>query len=193
MAKKESGEIAETETVPLVVAGMNKRQDIVTNVTNLSELTLKLGQDAVQWEEIEPSFKIADKADFENVPIVVAAFRLNESTKFMQRDEANPDILNPGRFVSLLVAAIDENNGDIISPWCVVNDGGTGICRSLTRMVNAVEMDADATRESFNRVAATIPPIIAKGGFRRSTYPYEDMNSGSITEATTWYLAANAS
>lgn len=190
MAKgKESAESSEVVKSGPVVAGMSRRQDAVASITNLSELTAKLGQEAVQWEDIEPSFTVADKAQFEGVPIVIAAFRLNESKKFMQRDEANPDILVPGRFVSLLLAAYDEDNGDIISPWVIVNDGSTGICKSLIKMVNTIEADADATRESFNRVAATIPAIVAHGGFRRSDYSYED-EKGNVSEATTWYLAA---
>lgn len=191
MAKSESSaEVAEVTHAGPVVAGMTRRQDAVSAVTNLSQLTAKLGQEAVKWEDIEPSFTIEQKETFEGVPIVVAAFRLNESTKFMQRDEVNPDVLNPGRFVSMLLAPFDENTGDLIGPWVVVNDGSTGICRSLIRMVNAIEEDADATRESFNRVAGTVPPIIANGGFRRSDYPYED-EKGNVTQATTWYLAAS--
>lgn len=191
MAKETaSAEVAEVTHAGPVVAGMSRRQDAVAAVTTLAELTAKLGQEAVKWEDIEPSFTVESKETFEGVPIVVAAFRMNESNKFMQRDEVNPDVLNPGRFVSLLVAPFDENSGDLIGPWVIVNDGGTGICKSLIKMVNVIEADADATRESFNRVAATIPPIIANGGFRRSDYPYED-EKGNISEATTWYLAAS--
>lgn len=169
------------------VLGMSKRQDAVSAITNLADLTNILGQEAVQWEDIEPSFRVGSQEEYEGVPIIVAAFRLNESTKFMQRNEN--DVLIPGKFVSLLLAPFDENNGDIIGPWTIVNDGGTGVCRSLVRMVEQLAPNAGSNRMLFNDTAAGLPPIVAKGGFRRSDYPYED-DKGNVGQATTWYLAA---
>lgn len=172
-----------------LVVGMSRRQDAVEAITNLSQLTELLGQDAVQWEEIEPSFAVATKDTYEGVPLVIGAFRLNVSNKF---GKVVDNILTPGKFISLLVAPFDENSGDFIGPWTIVNDGSTGIAKSLIGLVHKIEPTLNTTdpdRMIFNDTAAHIPAIVVKGGFRASRYPYTDAE-GNVSEATTWYLAS---
>jgi hypothetical protein len=167
---------------------LNRRQDEVARVSNLEELQNRFQSTLVDWNDIEPTFPVIDKEALEGVPFVLAGFRLNESDKFMTRDEVNPEIMNKGRFVSCLVAAIDENTGEFISPWSIINDGSTGIMKSLVKYVKMAtgDEDVDSTKEEFNSAAAGVPPIMCKNGLRASRYPYDD--GKQVTEATTWYI-----
>lgn len=194
MAEKAKGKAADPTEIEkaveenAVVITMSKRQDAVDQVSNLAELQERFGS-TLSWQDIEPSFLVAMKDQFEGVPFVIAGFRMNESTKFLTKDEVNPEILVPGRFVSMLVAAYDENTGDFISPWVILNDGSTGIRDSLVRYVKKVSGDADidATKEEFNSWAAKVPPIKCERGLRASHYNYD--TGESVVEATTWYIA----
>src|SRR6266702_2215352 len=162
---------------------MSTRQTAVEAVSSLSELKALFGNQELDWQSIEPSFKVADKETLEGVPFVIAGFRLNESTKFGKRDENG--VLIPSRFVSMLIASYDDEGS--LSPWVIVNDGGTGIRDQLDRFVKKVNPDAGITLTEFNLTAQEIPPIRCENGLRPSRYDYD--NGESVSEATTWYIA----
>lgn len=185
--KKADVEVVEKPASDLATVSMSRRQDAVAAVTSLAELQRTFGQTAVEWQEIEPSFEVMPKDAFEDVPFVIAGFRLNESTKYAEKDSENPNVLNPARFVSMLVANYDPDSGDFTSPWVIVNDGSTGIRDQLLRYARTIDPDADITRENFNSVAAGIPPIVCSKGLRKSEY---DKDLGDqVIHATTWYIA----
>jgi hypothetical protein len=199
MAKKDVAvvdqEKALTEAVVLS-STLTARQDRITEFQNVSDLREVFG-DIRPWEEIEPSFLVVAQEVFEDKPAVIAGFRFNESKKFMQqRIIDGKEVLVPGEFTSMLVAAVDENENfipcGVVDPitgempvWVIVNDGGTGINKQLERY--ATKWDED-----INVGARQAPPIAIRKGFRRSDYPYETTNAkGEVTvgEATTWYIA----
>lgn len=165
---------------------MSKRQDVVESASTLAELKAAFGNQTLDWEDIEPSFKVADKADFDGIPFVLAGFRLNESTKYGRREEVNgEEVLVPGKFVSMLVAPYDDEGN--IGSWVILNDGGTGIKAQLDRFINKVNSDAHLTTTEWNLTAAEIPPILMSNGLRVSEYDYDD--GKNVTRASTWYIA----
>jgi len=191
MAGKAKGTVAEVDEPQNAVAlpTLNSRQDKVAQVTNLSALRQLIGQ-PIDWQEIEPSFDVLKQEEFDGLPLVIGGFRFNDSSKFASKDPENPDVLIPARFVSLLVAAYDEDSEEFTSPWVIVNDGSTGIAKQLQKMISNVTGE-DAflmSRDEINRHARAVPPIQASKGFRRSDYPYED-EKGNVSTATTWYIA----
>lgn len=169
--------VEDVETEKMVVLSHSNRQQTVAQVTTLSELRDIFGQER-SWEEIEPSFDVIDKETFESIPVIIGAFRFNESKKFLKR--ANPDDpespLIPGGFVSMLVASYDVDSETLTSPWVIVNDGGSGIKEQLTRYAAQYDDDPRLAR-----------PLNVKNGFRRSEYSYEAAD-GTVGEACTWYL-----
>lgn len=188
MAKKKAAdEVVESKELAPANLSMTKRQDAVSAITTLADMQAVFRQTAVEWADIEPSFDVLPKESFEDIPFVIAGFRMNESTKFAEKDEVNPDVLNPARFLSLLVANYDPESGEFTSPWVIINDGSTGIRNQLLRYVRNIDPDADITKERFNAVAAQVPPIVCKKGLRRSDYA-KDLGD-SVVEATTWYIA----
>jgi hypothetical protein len=155
------------------------RQNSVAQVTALSELRDLFGTQERSWDEIEPSFEILDQETFADIPLVIGAFRFNESKKFMS---VNPEtgMNEPGVFVSMLLASYDPDSESLTSPWVIVNDGSTGIKAQLERY--AAQYDGDT------RLA---PPLKVSKGFRRSDYTKEitdDKGKVKLSEATTWYL-----
>lgn len=187
----EAGESAELDVLRNQSLSMGRRQDAVTAVTSLAELQQVFRSEAVAWQDIEPSFQVMDQESFEGVPFVIAGFRMNESTRYGEQDEVNPDVINPARFISMLVANYDPESGEFTSPWVIVNDGSTGIRNQLVRFARRVDGDADITKERFNSVAAQVPPIKCELGLRKSQYNKEIVVNGKTTvvEATTWYIA----
>lgn len=174
-------------TIPVVAGangngiGLTKRQDSLGegNVTNMAELRSLFGTRERTWDEIEPSFTVVKKAEFENQPMVIGGFRFNQSKKFGQVNAEG--VLVPTEFVSMLCAKLD---GDDIGEWVVVNDGSTGIRLQLERY---------ASRYDDN--PALCPPITTRRGLRKSEYPYEEVNeetgelTGKVSTATTWYIS----
>jgi hypothetical protein len=155
------------------------RQDAVAQATSLGDLREVFGDTITSWEEIEPQFEvIKDKALFEGIPVVVGAFRFNQSNKFVKMVEDNTGKKNPvpAEFVSMLLAAYDPESETLTSPWVIVNDGGTGIKEQL---------ETYAARYGDDPLKC---PPIKVNGFRRSEYPYTDAE-GNISTATTWYLS----
>lgn len=155
----------------------NARQQVVAQTQSLGELREIFGS-TVDWQEIEPSFTVSDQETFEGMPIIIGAFRFNESKKFLKKieDSQNPGSFHmvPAEFVSMLLAAFDPDTETLTTPWVIVNDGGTGIKAQLERYSDSVG-SPEAVR-----------PIRSLNGFRRSEYDYDD--GDSISRATTWYL-----
>lgn len=181
MAKTKTTDIE--EAIPAKTMSMNARQNVVASLANLDDLAARLGG-LQEWSDFEESFDVVTKDSFDGVPIVIGAFRLNESDKFARKNSDGTITL--GRFMSLLVAPFDENTGAFTGPWVIVNDGSTGIMQQLIRSAYALDPNADATRDNFNAVAAEIKPIIARKGFRASEYDYDD--GDTVLRATTWYI-----
>jgi hypothetical protein len=175
---------------------MGTRQDAVQAVKSLAALQTVFQSEIVDWDEIEPSFPVIKKDVLDGIPFVIAGFRLNESDKYASPSEENPDILEPSVFMSLLVAPYDENTGEFIGPWAIVNDGSTGVMRSLVNYVkrNFPEEYSDGQLGSvlqFNRLTAQCPPITCSRGLRVSEYSKTLNVDGKdkVVEAKTWYIA----
>lgn len=153
---------------------MSARQNAIGNITALTELRAIIGQE-VDWQEIEPSFEVVkDKAMFDGIPLIVGAFRFNESDKFAKKNEQG--FLEPSEFVSVLCAGYDPDDEILITPWVIVNDGSTGIKDQLHRYASHYDDDPQKC-----------PPLRVSKGLRRSDYDYTD-SDGNVTAATTWYL-----
>ena len=180
----------EVEVLPSRGVSMSSRQNAVELVTNLSEIQEQFGA-PVSWQDIEPTFPVIKKETLEGVPFIIVGFRMNESKEYLHPDEQNPDVLVGNYFMSLLVACYDEDSGDLISPFSIVNDGGTGIRDQVTRYVKRASGDStvDASKEFFNAAAAKCPPIKIENGLRPSRYDYTDPDTGKVSKATTWYLS----
>lgn len=182
-ATKDVGKVAvdidadKTVATREVVQGLSvkARQDAIGNATALSELRQILGVKERDWQEIEPSFDVVDKATFEGIAFVIGGFRFNSSEKYMKKNEAG--YLEPSEFVSVLAAAYDPESEEFTTPWLIFNDGSTGIQAQLKRYADNYGGD--------ERLA---PPITVSKGLRRSDYTYQDEATGDVSEATTWYL-----
>lgn len=191
MASRKSATAAIVESDAEVLSAlpaMSKRVDLVGKVETLADLRAVIGQE-ITWSEIEPSFDVVAQAVFEGIPMVIGGFRFNDSKKFAKPSASNPDVLEPLRFVSMLVAPYDEENENLIGPWVIVNDGSTGICKSLLKYAgNVIGDDYDKVPlEELNAAAQQTPPIRAEKGLRKSEYPYTAEN-GVVSTATTWYI-----
>lgn len=191
MATKKKSEVEVVENVTSnqeVVLSHSARQNSVGAVTTLGELRSIFGETAA-WEDIEPGFTVVEKEAFEGKPVVIGAFRFNQSKKFMRKNAEGH--LIPGEFVSMLVAQYDPETEELVPTaarksgeaiyWVIVNDGGTGINQQLERY--AKKYDA----LDINAGAKVAPPFTVENGFRRSDYSYDD--GETVGEATTWYLS----
>lgn len=170
------------------ILAMNKRQDFAGNVNNLPALRQFVGQE-ITWTDIEPHFEvIKDKSEFADRPIIIGAFRFNESKDY-QSPDAN-GVLEPTIFVSLMLAAYDPDSEDFTTSWVIVNDGSTGIRDQLRKMItrNTGEDAFLMTHTELNRHATATPPIKAEFGLRVSEYDYTDA-AGAVSRASTWYIA----
>jgi hypothetical protein len=190
-SKKSSAEvdIVEEPANTIVPQTMHSRQDQALKITDLAGLRNLIGQD-VAWSEIEPSFDVLNQEAFEDLPLIIGGFRLNESKQYAKPNPLNPKVLIPAEFVSMLVAAYDPDSETLTTPWVIVNDGSTGIKGQLLRFVStkAGETSDDMGIIELNRFAAEIPPIRCEKGFRRSDY-VKELPDGSVASATTWYIA----
>lgn len=169
---------SEVELARVASLSLSTRQHRVADVTSLSDLRAIIG-DTRDWQEIEPSFDVVEQGTFEGIPVVIGGFRINDSKKYFKgmQDENGNEVKVASKFVSLLCAGYDEETGMFITPWVIVNDGGTGIRDQIQRYVDRYDGDA--------RIA---PPITASKGFRKSEYPFEDPSTGDVSTSTTWYI-----
>lgn len=177
-----------TPDEPVRDLSVSARQNSVGGILSLSDLREKLGQE-VSWAEIEPTFTVVNQEVFEGKPMVIGGFRFNQSKKFTKENPSGEGLI-PAEFVSMLVAAYDPANEELVSVgvdqitgellyWVIVNDGGAGINMQLERY--AAKFDTD-----INVGARRVPPIKAEHGLRRSEYPYDD--GKTVSTATTWYI-----
>ena len=147
---------------------MRAAQKVARGFAHLDDVATALGSDLIEWDIVSPSFDVVQKDVFEGLPMVVIAWKFNESDKYqILNSEGNPI---PAWFVSALVASYDDD-GNVGRP-VIVNDGGTGIYKQL---------------EQVSDEFGVFGGIKCPKGLRRSTYDYTDPQ-GKVSEATTWYL-----
>lgn len=147
---------------------MAAAQKVARHFAHLDDVATALGSDLIEWDIVSPSFDVVQKDMFEGLPLVVIAWKFNESDKFqVLNSDGNPI---PAWFVSALVASYDDD-GNIGRP-VIINDGGTGIYKQL---------------EQVSDEFGVFGGIKCPKGLRRSTYDYTSPD-GKVSEATTWYL-----
>lgn len=185
MAVKAAGKEVETVTpTALAVKEMTSRdrQSEIARATDLSELRAVMGVAERSWQDIEPSFDVVDKGTFKEFPLIVGAFRFNDSKTYMTVDPET-DINVPTVFVSALVAGYDPETEKFVTPWVIINDGSTGIRDQLARY---------AAQYDNNPLLA--PPLKVDKGLRPSEYSKQievtenGKTTSKVVEATTWYL-----
>lgn len=184
---KAGKDVVETVEEKEVVLSHSARQESVGAVTTLEELRQIFGAER-DWADIEPSFVVMQQEVFEDKPVVIGAFRFNQSNKYMRKNAEG--FLIPGEFTSMLIAQYDPETEELVPVaarksgesvyWVIVNDGGTGINKQLERY--AKEYDEDV-----NVGCRKAPPLRVENGLRRSNYDYD--TGETVIKATTWYLS----
>jgi hypothetical protein len=148
---------------------MSVMQNNAKTLTTLDDVASSFGNALIEWDVISPSYDVALKDVFEGVPFVILAWRFTESKKYQTR--AAEGNLIPAWFVSILVAPYDD--GGNLGNKVIINDGSTGIYKQL---------------EQVSDQFGVFGGVKCAKGLRKSVYDYEAPD-GTVSEATTWYLA----
>jgi hypothetical protein len=161
--------MAKTETTEMVISGIDKATiDRIVNFQDALNVASTSGLTQADMVYEASSYPILeDKDKLIGVPFIITQVKWGESKKYK-------DAEGTGRsFVILYVVTQNDEK------W-TVTDGSTGIAVQVADMV--------ADRETRGIVPAD-QMFVVKNGLTRSDYDYIDPADGSVSEASTYYLA----